>query len=1043
MTSAAATSPESPPETAGGRFEDLFRRELVEIEKAASASADAGSLSVDGGSAAEPYVRRVPCDLAGIAISGGGIRSATFGLGVLQGLHELRLLPLFDYLSTVSGGGYVGAWWSAYRTRPSVSGSAFPGDGSGNEPGEVRHLREFSNHLAPRWGFFEQATWAFLSSLVIAALPTLIVAAAFLTLVVAASRFAVLGVRTFPAGLGIGVATLIVLLATEVLGRLREQRNGAPKGLVSRTYWLAMAAVAVSVGVLAEQWAGAWKPVVAWGLTASWIVLLRAAVSRVTTSEKASLRRAAIDRIVGRLLALCGVWIAALAIDLVPVVMKGLKVWVGLTGGAAAALLLVIERLLAYSPRPVVVGGVWSFLRRYVPQILAYLLLACALAWISYSLPATFSERMAVVVAASLVLLSAAVLLDPNQIGLHPFYRSRLARSYLGASNPRSREVASNRWTWEDPNDDFPLDRLAAGRPLHLLCCAANDQAGDTLATLSRGARSATLSRLGLGWADQWRGWGAIQPVSLGQAMTASAAAFNPAMGALSIRFGRATAFVLGALNARLGLWVPVQRPSRLQRWFPGCGYLRELFSTTSASDGSPALHLSDGGHFDNLGLYELLRRHCRYIVVCDASADPEVAFDDLGNALRRAREDFGIEIELDVSSLRPDPRGFSRHYVAVGDILYPNLDRGVIVLLKPTLIGDEPDDVCQYRARNEDFPHEATTDQFYDGAQWESYRRLGLHAARAVFGFSEDVLELDARSVLAGARFRWYTAPESLHENLLLATQELAEIDKSLSQIDAPALARGLWPEAIHAGTCATNDPLTLARVLPLFTRMMQLLENVYVGCELERHGSHPLNLGWMNLFGRWATAPLFRAWWPILSPMYGPDVASFAERTFGLRPLRHDALAPKITTGGGRGLASILYEQMYGDPGDKERFAYELTLGQDACGDGQPVVVEVAAVWVSRGPRPRTLSWLQRDFFVPPAFWGAGLGSAFLRRWIEELATRADVDALRVTLQQARTKDERKRSADELGLYRREGFAPVPDEAGEGEVVLERRLR
>ena len=97
-----------------------------------------------------------PRDLFGLALSGGGIRSATFNLGLLQGLHELGLLGSFDYLSTVSGGGYVGGFWTAWRSRKANTGRGnFPdvvGSGAESESAEIHHLREFSNFLSPRLG---------------------------------------------------------------------------------------------------------------------------------------------------------------------------------------------------------------------------------------------------------------------------------------------------------------------------------------------------------------------------------------------------------------------------------------------------------------------------------------------------------------------------------------------------------------------------------------------------------------------------------------------------------------------------------------------------------------------------------------------------------------------------------------------------------------------------------------------------------------------------------------------------------------------------
>ena len=102
-------------------FEALFRQEnelLAEDPVSARDKSDLSDLDTETpGPAGEPWVSYTPIDRVGLAFSGGGIRSATFNLGVLKALHELQLLTHVDYLSTVSGGGYVGAWWTAWRAR--------------------------------------------------------------------------------------------------------------------------------------------------------------------------------------------------------------------------------------------------------------------------------------------------------------------------------------------------------------------------------------------------------------------------------------------------------------------------------------------------------------------------------------------------------------------------------------------------------------------------------------------------------------------------------------------------------------------------------------------------------------------------------------------------------------------------------------------------------------------------------------------------------------------------------------------------------------
>jgi hypothetical protein len=162
---------------------------------------------------------------------------------------------------------------------------------------------------------------------------------------------------------------------------------------------------------------------------------------------------------------------------------------------------------------------------------------------------------------------------------------------------------------------------------------------------------------------------------------------------------------------------------------------LKELFGLTD--DQYRYVYLSDGGHFDNLGLYEMVRRRCRLIVVVDGSEDAANRFKDLGNAVRKIRIDFGIPIvfkgqpPLPIYS-RDDPRAAAQgRYCAVGQILYTRAGHesdGTLIYLKPTLLGSEPADVIQYANANPAFPHEATTDQWFTESQFESYRALGMH---------------------------------------------------------------------------------------------------------------------------------------------------------------------------------------------------------------------------------------------------------------------------------------------------------------------------
>ncbi len=220
----------------------------------------------------------------------------------------------------------------------------------------------------------------------------------------------------------------------------------------------------------------------------------------------------------------------------------------------------------------------------------------------------------------------------------------------------------------------------------------------------------------------------------LGTAMAISGAAANPNQG---YHTSTAVAFMLTVFDVRLGWWLAnPRRPAMLPYAGPvfGFGYLvKELFGLTDAR--TKFINLSDGGHFDNMGLYELIRRKCRYIVVCDGEQDQDLTFEGLASAIRKCRIDFNTEICIDLDTIRKKkgkhgPAEFSEAHFALGTIYYPDdrLNPAHLLYLKSSLTGDEPADVLQYHSKEPLFPHQSTGDQWFDESQFESYRRLGLH---------------------------------------------------------------------------------------------------------------------------------------------------------------------------------------------------------------------------------------------------------------------------------------------------------------------------
>jgi len=168
------------------------------------------------------------------------------------------------------------------------------------------------------------------------------------------------------------------------------------------------------------------------------------------------------------------------------------------------------------------------------------------------------------------------------------------------------------------------------------------------------------------------------------------------------------------------------------------------------------AIYLSDGGHFENLGLYEMVRRRCRYIVVVDAGADPDAGFADLGNAVLKIRVDLDVEISFEppiAITSRSNPIK-PVHWFACGEIHYPEGEKGELLYVKPADLPDVPMDVRAYRNAHDAFPHQPTIDQFFSESQFESYRELGFSEMHDLAKHTDsfDALFARARDKLSNA---------------------------------------------------------------------------------------------------------------------------------------------------------------------------------------------------------------------------------------------------------------------------------------------------
>ena len=289
------------------------------------------------------------------------------------------------------------------------------------------------------------------------------------------------------------------------------------------------------------------------------------------------------------------------------------------------------------------------------------------------------------------------------------------------------------------------------------------------------------------------------QGLGLGTAITISGAAASPNSGYHS---RPATAFLMTLFNVRLGLWAPnTYQPTHAPDHTPGSvaawlgkaaratlglrastsrrpalegltpaeqrlALLNDL-SGNSSIDGH-AIYLSDGGHFDNLGLYEMLRRRCTRIVVVDAAHDPDCSFADLGQSLRKAAIDLGATVSITATHIGPRKPGAENPHLlgfAVGTIDYPATDaapaaKGELLYIKPTWLADLPMDVRAYGAAEKDFPQQPTSDQWFSESQFESYRSLGTHQLEALALETGRDLTLETLFKRAEARLAATPAP-------------------------------------------------------------------------------------------------------------------------------------------------------------------------------------------------------------------------------------------------------------------------------------------
>lgn len=689
-----------------------------------------------------------PGYLTGLALSGGGIRSATFALGVIQALVHHDLLKKFDYLSTVSGGGYIGSaltWFVSDTANGErhdggrafgVDKADFPFGSDTPEPHEpvsakpeqqalLNYLRDHGHYLNPGAG------------LNIFALIGVVLRGTALNLIVWLPLTALLLLAGFwlPQKIALIRTFADAPLLGNLLGKIPDgayQWDMAFLGyeLLLRLVCLIVGALLLAVVIYSLMTWLRRSQLCGSGGGLMWYRLRRFA--EVLTSI------------------LLPVTLALLVIGLLPAVTSYF-VTVGplaLLIGIAMHLREFLSQLSTGEKKPLgIIVPVGAALVLY-----GFLALAFQVGYEVWTVPQPgFSVLIIVLLAVSVV---TGFFANLNYISVNRYYRDRLMENFM----PDIDNALANKTGIAKGADKAHLccfnDPTSPTGPYHLINTNVVLVDSEHPTYKARGGDNFLLSALYCG--SNATGWCPTHHymesrMTLATAFAISGAAINPnaAVGGEGVTRNKILSLVMTLLNLRLGYWAhnPCKPPfNKIANHFnPSAVYaLGSVFNVKGFTENESFVQLSDGGHFENMAMYELVRRKTALILVSDAGQDAAFSFSDLQTTLRRIETDFGARIDFHDPRYGPDkllpvpPAGaeyppgatFSQRGYMTGTIHYADGSEGMLVYLKSTLVKQASFKVKGYKAQAPDFPDQSTADQFFDDVQFEAYRELGFTLA-------------------------------------------------------------------------------------------------------------------------------------------------------------------------------------------------------------------------------------------------------------------------------------------------------------------------
>lgn len=727
---------------------------------------------------------RKPGEL-GFCVSGGGIRSASIALGALQALRGQLLKA--DYLVSVSGGGYTAGALQLALTdarlkdaegNPSVRpGLAVPADAFAPGSPEEDHIRRHAKYLADTPKEKLHAAWAVLRGMAVSfGMLALVFAVAGQFLNAFYSRLPLTDLHRFTPQTKVFVPTCLI---TEI-----------PK--CPRTPELFLPAF--------NLYPNAWQPVLAlFGLAG--VVSVGLAFGMPGEKARPAWLRSGLSAIVGLALA-----VALISIVLPAVIWffawlaheqgvvhndgRGLSVLAALTAAATAVgtwFTVVYRSVKELKPDGektglfgkggpslvVQVGANW--VKIVVCWLVLLLVAFFCLALMSWAAVYAGGWNVLWKAGVPIALIVLSLVIDQTTFSLHPFYRQRLAGAFaVRRTVLKDGSVGALPYDYNhEPTPLHPYAEQVMGFPKVIFAASAAVSLRNRTAP-GRPAVPFTFASDYCGGPDTgWVRTDTLQrtaPALIGRDLTVqsavavSGAAFASAMGSQTMFMER----LLALSNVRLGTWVPnplylaelaQYGPNRIMPRLPRVRRLRYQLQELVGrySDTTPLLLCTDGGHFDNLGLVEMLRLRCRTIYVIDSSGDTPPLATTLAQAVTLAYEDLGVKItfkgkgqnllDLVPGSAKPLPpempmaalnTRFSATTVVRGTIEYPERvefspgtpadTKGTIIFVKANLTPDMPYELLSYALREKAFPRQATFDQWFDHAQFDAYRALGYH---------------------------------------------------------------------------------------------------------------------------------------------------------------------------------------------------------------------------------------------------------------------------------------------------------------------------